>query len=230
MANKVYFNLKSASGWGARSDKAWCQFLNDNGCWPNQKNGSMDQTYTFHVPAKAYYNIYGSVDNYGTVWVDDKQVLDIKDFKNTWSCSVLLEEGDHKIRVYGKDTGGNYGAAVTVEGDVDAQVDAENTASVKADQATQAQQDYEAKQQQAVTAQAAVKAEAATEYRTTCQISTKGASASASSSGSASASAGASAGASVSNTGVSAGASAGASAGPWGRRFRHGTAVRFLHG
>ena len=213
VANKVYFNLKTVSGWAARSDKGWCKFLNDNGVWPNQKNGGFGQAYTFHVPARAYYTIYGSIDNYGSVSIDGRTVLEIKDFKNTWSCSVLLEEGDHRIGISAQDQGGNYGAAVTVEADVDAQVDAENAASAKAAQAQAAQADYEAKQQTAVSAQAAVQAQAATEYRTTCTVGNKNAGASASSSGSASASAGASAGASASGTGASAGASASASAG-----------------
>ena len=214
MANKVYFNLASATGWGKRTDKAWCQFLNDNGVWdPNKKGGETDTTQTFHVPAKAYYNIYCSIDDYGKVWIDDNYVLEVKDYKSTWSCSILLEEGDHKIRVWGHDNKGNYAIALTVEGDVDAQVDAENAASIKANQATEAQQDYESKQKEAQSAQAAVKAEVATEYRTTCQVGNKNAGASASSSGSASASAEANAGASISDTGVSADASASASAG-----------------
>lgn len=214
MANQVYFSLKSASGWAGRTNKNWCQFLNDNGCWPtNQKNGSFDQTYTFHVPTKAYYNVYGSIDNSGTVWIDDKQILNITDFKNSISASVLLEEGDHKIRITGKDTGGDYGAAVTVEADVDAQVNAQKNADTKGNTATQAQDDYNAKQKTANDAQAAVKAEVTTEYKTTCKVGNKNAGASASSSGQANASAGAEAHAGTTSTGASAGASASASAG-----------------
>lgn len=212
MANQVFFNMKTASGWAARSDKAWCQFINDNGVWPNgQKNGQIDGTWTFHVPAKAYYKINGSCDNWGTVWIDDKQVLDIKDFKTIWGSQVLLEEGDHRIRVYGKDTGGNYGVAVTVEADVQSVLDAQNTANSAGIDSTNKKTDYDTKQAQAVSAQAAVGTKTTTDVKITYN---KGpVSASGSASGSANAQAGAEAHAGVDGNYASAGASASASAG-----------------
>lgn len=214
MTNKTFFNLSSVTNWPKRSDKGWCQFLNDNGVWdPSKSGGETDTTQYFTVPAKAYYTIYGSIDDYGKVWIDDNYVLEIKDYKNTWSCSVLLEEGEHKIRIWGHDNKCNYGIAVTVEGDVDSQVAAQTAANQKADDAEAAQAAAADAQKTYESAQAAVKATASTEYRTTVTLGSKDAGMTASSSGSASASAGASAGATVTDTSASASASAGASAG-----------------
>lgn len=211
MANKQYFNLKNSSGWGGRTDKAWCQFLNDNGVWPNQKGGSIDNTWSFSVPVKAYYTVNASFDDYGNVQIDGKQVLEIKDYKSIWSSTVLLEAGTHNIRVTGKDNKGNYAVAVTVEGDVDAQVDAQNKSNQANAQVTATKKDYDAKQAQAVSAQAAVGEKVTTDVKIT--YNNGPVSASASASGSASASAGAEAHAGVDGNYASAGASASASAG-----------------
>ena len=93
----------------------WTKFLSDNAVW-NGKGGQVDGTWTFSVPIDGYYAVSGSCDNWGTaVWIDGMQVLDIRDFNNAWLTSVWLKAGSHSIRVYGKDTGGDYGIAVTVE-------------------------------------------------------------------------------------------------------------------
>lgn len=109
-----YFNLRNNSGWAARSNNSWTKFLSENAVW-NGKGGQVDGTWTFSVPTDAYYTVSGSCDNWGTVWIDGMQVLDIRDFNNAWVTSVWLKAGNHSIRVYGKDTGGDYGIAVTVE-------------------------------------------------------------------------------------------------------------------
>ncbi len=210
MANKQFFNLRGNSGWANRTNGSWHKFLQDNGVW-NGKGGQVDGTWTFNTPAKAYYTVNGSCDNQGTVWIDGKQVLAINDFKNLYNSSVLLEAGNHSIRVWGKDTGGDYAIAVTVEGDIDAQVAAQNQANAANASANAAKVDYDNKQKQAVSAQAAVGAKTTTDVSITYN---KGpVSASGSASGEAHAGASASAGAGVDGNYASAGASAHAEAG-----------------
>lgn len=116
-----YFNLKNsgtASGWVSKTDNSWSQLLRDNGMWkPNLKNNSdVDGTWYFSVPSAGYYAVNGSCDDWGTVWVNDRQVLNIINLSQTWTNYVYLNAGQHKIRCYGKDTGkGSMGLAVTVE-------------------------------------------------------------------------------------------------------------------
>lgn len=210
----VFFNLQQAAvgnGWQTRDDGGWYSFLRTNGTWPNQKGGNIDGTWKFTVPAKAYYTINGSCDDNGVVYIDNKQLLSIKDYKSMYSASVLLEAGEHTIRVTGHDGGGNYGCAVTVTGDVQAQVDAQNASAQATANANAAKSDYDTKQAQAVSAQAAVGTKVTTDVKIT--YNNGPVSASGSASGSASASAGAEAHAGVDGNYASAGASAHAEAG-----------------
>ena len=208
----TFFGLKNYAmrnwGWAPRTDNAWCQFLNANATWANNSK-EINSGAEFTVPAKAYYTVTGSCDDYGHIDIDNKRVVDIKDFKNTWSASVLLEAGKHTIQFYGKDTGGNAGIAISISGEVDSVVDAQATANQAAATEAADKADYDAKNQAAVEAQAAVGAQVTTDVHITMNDVTVQASASASAD--ASASAGAHAG--VDGNSASAGAEAGASAG-----------------
>lgn len=213
-SSNVFFSLQQASksnGWQVRDDSGWYTFLRTNAAWPNQKGGNIDGTWTFSVPAKAYYTINGSADDNGVVYIDGKQILSIKDYKSMYSASVLLEAGNHTIRVTAHDGGGNYGCAVTVSGDVDAQVQAQNNAVVAQQTADDAKKDYDAKQTAAASAEAAVGEKVTTDVKITYVNGVVSAEASASAQAGASASGEAHAG--VDGNYASAGASATAEAG-----------------
>ena len=83
--------MRANSGWAARTNGSWHKFLQDNGVWQQGKGQktTIEGTWTFNVPVKAYYTVNGSCDNNGTVWIDGKQVLAINDFKNLYNSSVL---------------------------------------------------------------------------------------------------------------------------------------------
>lgn len=209
----TFFGLKNYAmrnwGWVPKTDGAWCQYLNANAVWPSNKPKEINNSVTFTVPAKAYYTVTGSCDDSGWINIDGKRVVDVKDLKNTWSASVLLEAGNHTLEFYGKDTGGNAGLGISISGEVDSVVDAQAAANQAAATEATDKADYDAKNQAAVEAQAAVGAQVTTDVHITMNNVTVQASASASAD--AEASAGAHAG--VDGNSASAGAEAGASAG-----------------
>ena len=209
----TFFGLKNFAmrnwGWAPRTDGGWCQFLNANATWPAKYQKEINVSTNFTVPAKAYYTVTGSCDDNGWINIDGKRVVDIKDFKNTWSASVLLEAGTHSIQIYGKDNSGNYGIAVSISGEVDSVLDAQATANQAAATEASDKADYDAKNQAAVEAQAAVGAQVTTDVHIT--MNNVSVQASASASASADASAGAHAG--VDGNSASAGAEAHAGAG-----------------
>ena len=212
--SNTYFNLKNFAmrnwGWAPRTDGGWCNFLNSNAAWPSKYQKDFNQGTEFRVPAKAYYTVTASCDDNGYVEIDGKRVVTIKDYKSCWSGSVLLEAGNHWVQVYGKDNGGNYGAAVSIDADVTSQISAQNNANQAQATANAAKTDYDKKQAQAVSAEAAVGEKVTTDIKITYLNGPVSASGSASAS--AGASAGAEAHAGVDGNYASAGASAGASA------------------
>ena len=213
--SNTYFNLKNWSmrnlGWTPRTDNGWCNFLNANAAWHPSHPKDFNQGAEFQVPAKAYYTVTASCDNSGYVEIDGKRVVNINDFKGCWSGTVLLEAGNHWVQVYGKDTGGNYGCAVSIDADVTSQISAQNTANQAQATANADKADYDAKNAQAVSAQAAVGEQVTTDIKITYVNGPVSASGSASAT--AGASAGAEAHAGVDGNYASAGASASAEAG-----------------
>lgn len=211
----TYFNLKNFSlrnwGWAPRTDDSWCQFLNANATWPAKYQKEVNVGTEFQVPAKAYYTVTGSCDDYGYIEIDGKRVVDIKDYKNTWSASVLLEAGNHWVQTFGHDNSGNYGLGVSISANIQSVVDAQTISSQATADEQVAKADYDTKQAQAVSAQAAVQPQITTDITITIGNDNANASASASAKAYAEASGQASAG--VDGNYASAGASAEVGAG-----------------
>jgi hypothetical protein len=114
------FSLKdSLPGGTAITDGGWCQFLNDNGVrWSSKGKTSYDNTFTVNIPCDGFYNIRASVDDQGTVWWDGNQIISNISFKNEHRADrQWLTAGNHSLRVWMKDNGGNWGGAVIVETD-----------------------------------------------------------------------------------------------------------------
>lgn len=119
------FNLRSASAdngptFDAPANGRYCEFLNNNGVWQDSSGATyFDRTYTVNFPKTANYTFTGSVDNYGTVFVDSQAVLDINagdagGYQRTHSTVQRITAGNHTIRVYGVNTGGPGSFALTI--------------------------------------------------------------------------------------------------------------------
>lgn len=113
------FSLKDALGGATITDGGWCQFLNDNGVrWSSQGRTTYDNTFTVNIPCDGYYNIRASVDDQGTVWWDGNQIISNISHKNEHRVDrQWITAGNHSLRVWMKDNGGNWGGAVIVETD-----------------------------------------------------------------------------------------------------------------
>ena len=113
------FSLKDALGGATITDGGWCQFLNDNGVrWSSKGKTTYDNTFTVNIPCNGYYNIRASVDDQGTVWWDGNQIISNISFKNEHRADrQWITAGNHTLRVWMKDNGGNWGGAVIVETD-----------------------------------------------------------------------------------------------------------------
>ena len=94
---------------------AYCSFLNTYGIWNyNESYPSFDQTVTVNFSYTGYYNIVGSCDNYGTVYIDGNAVLSIPGFQSTVSSTVYITAGNHSVRLYGVNEGGPGSLGVAI--------------------------------------------------------------------------------------------------------------------
>ena len=90
----------------------YCGFLNAYGIWGPS---NFDETVTINFPYSGYYDVTGSCDNYGYVYIDGALVLSIGGFTGAYSSSVYVSAGNHSVRSYGINTGGpaSFGATIT---------------------------------------------------------------------------------------------------------------------
>lgn len=96
---------------------AWCSFLNTYGVWgPSTYESTFDRTYTVYFPATGTYTFTGSCDNYGSIFLDGYNILDLGGFTTTYSTSFNVDSGYHTIREYGVNTGGPGAIGLTIVG------------------------------------------------------------------------------------------------------------------
>jgi hypothetical protein len=119
------FNLRTASAtngpvFNAPANGRYCEFLNNYGVWQDSSGATyFDRSYTVNFPRTANYSFTGSVDNYGTVFVDSNAVLDINagdagGYQRTHTVTQRITAGVHTIRVYGVNTGGPGSFALSI--------------------------------------------------------------------------------------------------------------------
>jgi hypothetical protein len=94
----------------------YCTFLNSYGVWVNPVSSSnFDQTYSVTFPTTGAYTIVGSCDNFGSVFIDGVNVLNMGTFTTTFTNTVNVNAGTRSVRVVGVNTGGPGCIAVTIE-------------------------------------------------------------------------------------------------------------------
>lgn len=99
------------------TNSAYCSFLNQNGIWNITPSAAVfDQTVNATFPTSGYYTFTGSCDNFGTIFVDGVNVLDIPTYTYVVSSQVYVTAGVHAIRIYGYNTGGPGAIGLTVVG------------------------------------------------------------------------------------------------------------------
>lgn len=110
-------SLLTQPGVVRNTNGAYVSFLNTYGVWnTNIYSGYFNRSTVVNFPQTALYTIVGSCDNYGYVYIDDYLVLNIGDFHNTYSTSLIVSAGNHTIRVEGINTGGPAAIGVTING------------------------------------------------------------------------------------------------------------------
>jgi hypothetical protein len=100
----------------------WCDFLNTYGVWNPLSDVMFSSSVdSVHFPYTGYYLIEGSADNYGTMFINNKQVLEIPNdgYASTVSNLVYLDEGYYSVRLSATNTGGPRGIACRVTYQVD---------------------------------------------------------------------------------------------------------------
>jgi len=99
------------------TDGNYCGFLNAYGVWNYASSATyFDHTVTVNFPTSGYYNLTGSCDNYGTIFIDGVDVLDIPAYQYTVSNSVYVTAGNHSVRLYGVNTGGPGSLGLSISG------------------------------------------------------------------------------------------------------------------
>lgn len=98
-----------------KSHSRYTAFLNTYGVWESNTYGpSFDRTYTFYVPISETYKIICSCDNIGYVYIDGAEVLQAPGFGADYSIDISLSIGNHTIRTYGINSGGEASMATVV--------------------------------------------------------------------------------------------------------------------
>ena len=110
------FDLLTVPGNYQSTNGAYVAFLNTYGIWNSGSAAIFDQTVIINFPYSGYYNVSGSCDNYGTIYVDDIEVLSIGGFTSVYSNSFYIGAGNHSVRIYGVNTGGPASIGVTIVG------------------------------------------------------------------------------------------------------------------
>ncbi len=91
----------------AGTNGAWSSLLNEYGVW----SGNGIYTWQVYFPTTGTYTFEGSVDNYGTMYVDDVQVLNIPSYSTVYSSTSSVTAGWHTVKMVATNTGGPAGAA-----------------------------------------------------------------------------------------------------------------------
>jgi len=99
-------------------NSAYCTFLNNYGVWNEAGGGSaiFDRSYTVNFPSTGVYTFEGSVDNYGYIYLDGANILNISGYGTTYIARVYVTAGNHTVRLYGVNTGGPGSFALSING------------------------------------------------------------------------------------------------------------------
>ncbi len=92
---------------GAGTNGAWSWLLNEYGVW----SGNGLYTWQVYFPTSGTYTFEGSVDNYGTMYVDDTAVLSIPTYGGVYSSATYVGAGWHTVKMDSYNTGGPAGTA-----------------------------------------------------------------------------------------------------------------------
>jgi len=120
MAINQIFNLKNTSlaSWRqGDQDKAYPQWLLDNGIWISNNNWKFDVTATVYFPSDGYYNFKYTADNYARFSIDGYDLPESNDFKKIFSEIVWVTAGNHSIRCRASDKGGAKSCAMIIDDD-----------------------------------------------------------------------------------------------------------------
>jgi hypothetical protein len=99
---------------------AYVEFLNTYGIWNyTSEYPSFNQSVSINFPYAGYYNVNGSVDNAGQVYIDGAQVLSMPGefgYRSVFSNQIFLSAGNHTVVISGQNWGGPGSIGVTIDG------------------------------------------------------------------------------------------------------------------
>ena len=109
------------------TNSKYTSFLNTYGVWVSPTSArNFDRSYVVNFPVTGEYTFTGSVDNYGSIYVDDVLILEMPGesrlliggdaYRNTFSVNWPVEVGEHTVRIVGVNTGGPGSIALTIGG------------------------------------------------------------------------------------------------------------------
>lgn len=95
---------------GAGTNGAWSSLLNNYGVW----SGNGIYTWQVYFPNSGTYNFEGSVDNYGSLLIDDVEVLSIPTYSGVYTSSGYVSAGWHTVKMNATNTGGPAGTSARI--------------------------------------------------------------------------------------------------------------------
>lgn len=109
------FSTRSMSGIVSRSHGGWTEFTNTHAVWDSAQPNAIefDKTQQVSFPYTGYYKVEASVDDEGSVLVNNRQVVGVPSpgYSSTVTNLVYLEAGTYPVRVKAKNSGGGAAGA-----------------------------------------------------------------------------------------------------------------------
>lgn len=99
----------------ADTARHWCNFLYTYGIWQGgtgNLNINLSKVVTFEYTG--YYNFETSADDYGILYLDGAEILNIPGYSEVVSGLVYVDAGQHTIQLTATNTGGGAGAACRI--------------------------------------------------------------------------------------------------------------------
>lgn len=93
----------------------WTNFINANNVWGSSMANKIDNViFDTTFPRNTSYIVSCSIDNYGTVKIDDNLIVDVPGYGFNFSKSIKLSKGKHYIKLYGINTDGPKAFALDI--------------------------------------------------------------------------------------------------------------------
>jgi hypothetical protein len=93
----------------------WSKFINTNNVWGSNMSTKIDNVnFLASFPRNAPYIVSSSIDNYGTIKIDDVLIVDVPTYKFVFSKCTNISKGNHYVKLYAYNPDGPQAFALDI--------------------------------------------------------------------------------------------------------------------